>query len=112
MQRILNIVGWIGVAIVVAAVALKFRDEVFMQDRIATAVHTLSEQSQKVVGGLDAPLKILLFDQSERFPNYTDRLAQYKNASRQLSVEYVDGNLDPVRAKQFEILAFPTLVRQ
>ena len=170
MQRILNIVGWIGVAIVVAAVGLKYRGPVEWQrtailmawgglvlvllyplgqltrrqfkqlslaatsvlvvlgiliavnylanrralrwDLTANAVHTLSEQSQKVVSGLDAPLKILLFDQSDRFANYTDRLSQYKNASRQLSVEYVDGNLDPVRAKQFEIQAFPTLVLQ
>ena len=168
MQRILNIVGWIGFALVAVAVALRFwgpaewqfRAFVMMWtgvglvllypfslltrrqlknvslaatsvlvvlgililanylsnrrykrwDLTANAVHTLSEQSQKVVAGLDAPLKILLFDQSDRFPNYRDRLTQYQNASSQLSVEYVDGTLDPVRAKQYEVQAFPTLV--
>src|SRR5215207_6155140 len=111
MQRILNIIGWIGVAIVVAAVGLKYRGPVEWQrtailmawgglvlvllyplgqltrrqfkqlslaatsvlvvlgiliavnylanrrtmrwDLTANAVHTLSEQSQKVVSGLD-----------------------------------------------------------
>ena len=170
MQRILNIVSWIGVALVVVAFGLKLRGPVEWQrtaiimawsglglvllyplslltrrqfkqvslavisvlvvlaililvnylanrrsmrwDLTANAVHTLSEQSQKVVSGLDAPLKIMLFDQSDRFSGYTDRLSQYKNASPKVSVEYVDGQLDPVRAKQFEVQAFPTLVLQ
>jgi ABC-type uncharacterized transport system involved in gliding motility auxiliary subunit len=175
MQRILNIVGWIGTALVVAAVVLlKFgpggwdRYSFWMAlsglvlvllypigqlagqfnkrqakyasvaltsvlvvfgilvalnylsnrrlnkrwDLTANAVHTLSEQSQKVLAGLDAPLKITLVDRSERFDNYRERLSMYRDASRQVSIDYLDGELDPVKTKQFDVQAFPTLVLQ
>jgi ABC-type uncharacterized transport system involved in gliding motility auxiliary subunit len=81
-------------------------------DLTENAIHSLSEQSQKVVASLDAPLKILVFDRADRLGGYRDRLSQYEGASSRLSVEYVDGELDPVRAKQFEVQAFPTLVLQ
>src|SRR5688572_21476934 len=156
MQRILNIIGWIGTALVVAALGLRGANalgllesdwtqyamylawtglvcvllypigqwrEISAQfdrrqtryaslamtsvlivlgvliavnylsnrrnkrwDLTANQVHTLSEQSQKVLSGLDAPLKMILVDQSLRFDNYRERLAQYANASRQVSI--------------------------
>ena len=129
MQRILNIIGWIGTALVIVAVGLRIfgppgwdRYAMYMAwaglvcvllyplgqwreiaaqfnrrqaryasvaltslivvlgiliavnylsnrrhkrwDLTANSVHTLSEQSQKVLSGLDSPLKITLFDQS------------------------------------------------
>jgi ABC-type uncharacterized transport system involved in gliding motility auxiliary subunit len=81
-------------------------------DLTENAIHTLSEQSQKVVSGLDAPLRILVFDRVDRLGSYRDRLAQYENASRRISVEYIDSDLDPLRAREFEVQALPTLVLQ
>jgi hypothetical protein len=57
-------------------------------------VNTLSEQSEKVIGGLDAPMKLLLFDQAVNFDRHRERLTQYDDASNQVSVEYVDGDRD------------------
>ena len=81
-------------------------------DLSANAIYSLSEQSQKIVSGLDKPLKILVFGRADTLGSYRDRLSQYEGASRQVSVEYVDGDLDPVRSKQFEVQAYPTLVLQ
>ena len=178
MQRILNIIGWIGTALVVAAVGLvRFGPPDYQRyalwmvwtglvlvllypigqwreiaahfnrrqakyasvaltsvlvvlgiliavnylsnrrlnkrwDLTANAVHTLSEQSQKVLGGLDAPLKMTLVDRGDGFNRFRERLAQYSNASRQVTVDYLDGVLDPVKARQFDVQGFPTLVLQ
>ena len=177
MQRILNIIGWIGTALVVAAVGLRIfgppdyqRWAIYLAwtglafvllypigqwreiasqfnrrqaryatlaatsvlvvlgilvavnylstrrnarwDLTANQVHTLSEQSQKVLSGLDAPLQMILVDRVDRFENYRDRLAQYSNASNRVSIEYLDGDQDPVRARQYEVQAFPTLILQ
>lgn len=178
MQRILNIIGWIGTALVVVALGLRIfghgaydRYAIYMawsglvcvllypigqwreissqfnqrQTKYATvaatsvvvvlgiliavnylserrfskrwdltknAVHTLSDQSQKVVAGLDSPLTMTLVDRSQNFESYRDRLAQYQDASRQVRIEYLDGELEPVKAKQFDVQAFPTLVLQ
>ena len=49
-------------------------------DLTANQFNSLSEQSQKILAGLDAPLKMILVDQSLRFDAYRERLAQYANA--------------------------------
>lgn len=175
MQRILNVIGWIGTALVVAAVGIRLfapfewsQYAVYLAlaglvcvllypivqwrevagqfnrrqaryaslaatsvlvvlgiliavnylsnrrntrwDLTANQIHTLSEQSQKILSGLDAPLKMILIDQSLRFDQYRERLGQYVNASRQVSLEFVDGETDPLAAKKYEVQAFPTLV--
>jgi ABC-type uncharacterized transport system involved in gliding motility auxiliary subunit len=178
MQRLLNIIGWIGTAVVIGAVLLRLfgppgwdRYAVWMAwtglvlvllypigqwrevsrqfnrrqakyasvaatsvlvvfgilvalnylsyrrfnkrwDLTANAVHSLSEQSQKVLAGLDSPLKMTLVERTDRFGNYRERLAMYPAASRQVSVDYLDAELDPLKAKQFDVQAVPTLVLQ
>src|SRR4029079_8448232 len=42
-------------------------------DLTANAVHSLSEQSTKVLTGLDAPLKMTLVARSNQFNDYRDR---------------------------------------
>lgn len=79
-------------------------------DLTENQVNTLSEQSERVLGGLDAPLKLILFDQSLRFAAHQEQLSQYTSASNNVSVEYVDGDRDPARTKQYEVQSYPTLV--
>jgi ABC-type uncharacterized transport system involved in gliding motility auxiliary subunit len=178
MQRILNIIGWIGTALVIVAVGLRlFGHGAYDQYAVWTAwtglvlvllypigqwrevsahfnrrqakyasvaatsiivvlgiliavnylserrfskrwdltknsIHTLSDQSQKVLAGLDSPLKMTLVDRAQSFENYRDRLAQYQDASRRVTIDYLDGELDPAKAKAFDVQAFPTLVLQ
>jgi ABC-type uncharacterized transport system involved in gliding motility auxiliary subunit len=79
-------------------------------DLTANSVHTLSEQSQKVVKGLKTPLKLILIDRTTAFDQYRDRLSQYDYASDNVSVEYLDAEKDPVRVKQYGIQSVPTIV--
>jgi ABC-type uncharacterized transport system involved in gliding motility auxiliary subunit len=79
-------------------------------DLTENAVNSLSEQSEKVLGGLDAPMKFMLFDQNVNFDRHRERLSQYENTSRNIAVEYIDGDREPARTKQYEVQAYPTLV--
>jgi ABC-type uncharacterized transport system involved in gliding motility auxiliary subunit len=79
-------------------------------DLTANSVNSLSEQSDKVLKSLDAPLKLTLFDQTARFDQYRDRLSMYGDSSNRVTVEYVDGDREPARAKQAEIQAYPTIL--
>jgi ABC-type uncharacterized transport system involved in gliding motility auxiliary subunit len=174
MQRILDIIGWVGVALVVAAVAVRLLRpewnqyvmyllgaglvlvvlypifqwrEVVSQlgrrqsryaaiagtsvivvlgiliavnylsyrrsqrwDLTANSVNSLSEQSQKVLAGLEAPVKLILVDQGVNFDQYRSRLNMYDYASDQVSVEYLDAEVDPIRTKQYDIASVPTIV--
>jgi ABC-type uncharacterized transport system involved in gliding motility auxiliary subunit len=174
MQRILNILGWVGVALVVAAVGVRlFRPEwdryavytawaglvcVLLYpigqwrqiaasfsrrqskyatvtatsllvvlgiliavnylsnrrfkrwDLTANLVNSLSEQSLKVVGELESPLKMVVIDQGERLEQHRSRMTMYDEASNQVSVEFLDVVKEPVRAKNYGITAIPTVV--
>jgi ABC-type uncharacterized transport system involved in gliding motility auxiliary subunit len=79
-------------------------------DLTQNQVNSLSEQSEKVLGGLDAPVKFILFDQNVNFDRHRERLSQYDLASDRVSVEYVDGDREPARTKQYEVQSYPTLV--
>jgi ABC-type uncharacterized transport system involved in gliding motility auxiliary subunit len=79
-------------------------------DLTANSINSLSEQSEKVLSGLDAPMKLIVFDQRLNFDRHRERLDQYGQTSRQVSVEYIDAAQDPVRTRTYEIEAVPTLV--
>jgi ABC-type uncharacterized transport system involved in gliding motility auxiliary subunit len=79
-------------------------------DLTENQVNSLSEQTDKVLAGLDTPMKFILFDQSVNFDRHRERLSQYDDASDKISVEYVDGDRDPARTKQYEVQSYPTLV--
>jgi ABC-type uncharacterized transport system involved in gliding motility auxiliary subunit len=71
---------------------------------------SLSEQSIKVLQGLDAPVTFTVFDQSPNFPRFRDRLDAYDYESDRVSVEYVDIDRQPVRANQAQVTAPGTIV--
>jgi ABC-type uncharacterized transport system involved in gliding motility auxiliary subunit len=79
-------------------------------DLTANSVNTLSDQSLKVLSDLKSPLKLILVDRSLNFDQYRSRLSQYDYASDEVSVEYLDAEKDPLRAKQYGIQAIPTIV--
>jgi len=64
-------------------------------DLTANQVFSLSEQTLKVLHGLDAPAKLTVFDQAAAFDRYRDRLEEYTYQSKQLSVDYVDLDRQP-----------------
>lgn len=79
-------------------------------DLTANQYNSLSEQTEKVLSSLDAPMKLTMFDQRVNFPRYREHLDNYAQTSRQVSVEFVDAQQDPVRTRTYEVQALPTLV--
>ncbi len=76
-----------------------------------TAAHqnTLSEQTQKVLSKLDAPLTMIVFARQTDFERYRQSLREYPYASKKVSIEYVDPDRNPDRAKQYQIQTYGTI---
>jgi ABC-type uncharacterized transport system involved in gliding motility auxiliary subunit len=79
-------------------------------DLTANQQNSLSEQTIKVLQGLNAPVKITVFDRQTEFDRYRSRLEEYRYHSGQLSVEYVDPDTRPVVAREFDIQTYGTVV--
>jgi ABC-type uncharacterized transport system involved in gliding motility auxiliary subunit len=71
---------------------------------------TLSDQTTNVLRTLDAPLKMQVFEKSQEMQKFRDRLAEYVGASKKVSVEFVDPDLKPAVAKQYQIQSYGTVV--
>ena len=79
-------------------------------DLTANQVFSLSEQTLKVLRGLEAPAKITVFDVAANFDRFKDRLEEYTYQTKQLSVEYVDIDRNPARAKAANVQTAGTMV--
>jgi ABC-type uncharacterized transport system involved in gliding motility auxiliary subunit len=174
LKRILGLLGWLGVALVLAAVAIRFLKPEWQQwqswlalaglactllyilsqwreiarsfsgrnarfgtlaaasvavvlailvaiNYIAERRHTrwdlteskqfsLSDQTRKILGGLQKPVQIKVFTRSEDFERFRDRLEQYEYASKQVKVEYIDVEKKPAVANQYQIQSIGTVV--
>lgn len=78
-------------------------------DLTAAGQFSLSDQTKQVLAGLDQPLVIRAFYVNDVQP-VRDRLNEYEYQSKQVSVEYIDADRDPVQAQKFGITTVPTLV--
>ena len=81
-------------------------------DLTAAGSYTLSDQTVKILSGLKAPIKVLVFDEPTGFPRFRDSLTMYANASPNIQVEYVDVARDPARAREYAIVAPGTVVME
>jgi ABC-type uncharacterized transport system involved in gliding motility auxiliary subunit len=81
-------------------------------DLTAASSFTLSEQSTKVLSTLKTPVKVLVFEAPGGFQRFRDALGMYTNASSNVQVEYVDMDRDPVRAREYDIVAPGTVVME
>jgi ABC-type uncharacterized transport system involved in gliding motility auxiliary subunit len=79
-------------------------------DLTANQQFSLSDQTAKILAELKAPVKFLVFEQATGFDRFRSRLSGYEYASRQVSVEYIDADKYPVRAKEYEIQQYGTVV--
>jgi ABC-type uncharacterized transport system involved in gliding motility auxiliary subunit len=174
LKRILGLVGWLGVALVFAAVAIRFLKPEWQQwyfplaigglvctllyilsqwreiarsfsgrearfgtlaivsgvvvlailvalnylasrhnkrwDLTAAKQFTLSDQTRKILEGLQKPVSVKVFAQPDDFERFRDRLDQYQYASKQVTIEYVDAVKSPSRAKQYQVQQLGTVV--
>ena len=79
-------------------------------DLTAGKQYSLSDQTRKVLQGLQKPVRIKVFAGSDDFARFRERLDEYQYASRQVSVEYVDAVKRPALANQYNIQALGTVV--
>lgn len=79
-------------------------------DLTAAQQYSLSPQTQRVLEALEAPVSVLVFAREAEFPGYRDRLDEYSYVSSRVNVEYVDVDRNPVRARQYEVQAYGTIV--
>jgi ABC-type uncharacterized transport system involved in gliding motility auxiliary subunit len=79
-------------------------------DLTANKAFSLSDQTRKVLEGLDAPLHLMVFVREPDFPRFKDRLQEYEYLSKQVTTEYVDPDKKPAVARQNEVQQYGTIV--
>lgn len=78
-------------------------------DLTKNKIHTLSDQSSKLVKGLQKPLKAIYFGKLAEREKVKPLLDNLKGLSTKFEVEYVDPDKEPTRAKQNGIKKYNTL---
>ena len=81
-------------------------------DLTANKQYSLSEQSVKLLQGLKAPVKFMVFDQEANFERFRTRLEGYAYNSKQVQVEYIDADRRPVQTKQYNVDTYGTVVME
>jgi ABC-type uncharacterized transport system involved in gliding motility auxiliary subunit len=79
-------------------------------DTTAAKQFTLSDQTRKILEGLQKPVAIKVFAAPDEFQRFRDRLDEYQYASKQVSVEYIDAVKSPTRAQQYQVQQLGTVV--
>ena len=99
----------LALGILVAANYILSRQNV-RWDLTAAQQYSLSDQTRRVIEALETPISVLVFAREAEFPGYRDRLDEYSYVSSQVNVEYIDVDRNPVRARQYEVQAYGTIV--
>ena len=102
-----SVVAVLGILVILNYLAVRRSAQ---WDLTQNQIFSLSDQTLRILDGLDAPVRILLFDQEPQFATYRDRLDAYAGASEQVTVEYIDVDRNPTLAKQHEIQTYGTTV--
>lgn len=72
--------------------------------------YSLSDQTHKILKGLNRDVTIYAFDQERNFAERRDVLGMYASASNRLKVKYVDPNRQPALAKEYSVRSYGTIV--
>jgi ABC-type uncharacterized transport system involved in gliding motility auxiliary subunit len=79
-------------------------------DLTSAKQYTLSEQSKKVLQGLNKPVRVTVFARTDDFERFRNRLDEYQYVTKQLNVEYVDPEKRPELADRLKENALGTIV--
>jgi gliding motility-associatede transport system auxiliary component len=79
-------------------------------DMTAAKQFSISDQTKKVLQGLQKPVHIRVFDRSDGFARFHERLDEYQYISKQVNVEYLDMERRPALANQFQVQTPGTVV--
>ena len=78
-------------------------------DLTAGGQFSLSEQTRQILGSLDQPLVIRAFYVNSS-TEYRDRLDEYAYLSKQVQVEYIDADRNPIEAQKHGVTMAPTFL--
>ena len=81
-------------------------------DLTANKQYSLSDQSVKLLQSLKAPVKFIVFDKEDAFDRYRTRFSEYAYNSRQVQIEYVDPDKTPVKAREYKIESYGTIITE
>lgn len=70
-------------------------------DLTAAKQFSLSDQTRKVLEGLDKPMRVLVFARTDEFPRFRQRLQEYSYLSKNFNVEYIDPEKKPSLAQPY-----------
>ena len=65
--------------------------------------YSLSDQTKKVVGGLQDDIRILYFQRAAELAGGDERIKQYQALSPRVKAEFVDPYAKPVRAREYDV---------
>lgn len=81
-------------------------------DLTANKEYSLSDETVKLLKGLDSPVKVMVFDKPDNFDTFHSRLDAYAYESPKVDIEYIDADKRPVETKQFDVQTYGTIVIQ
>jgi len=99
----------VALGIVIAANYLSARENK-RWDLTAAKQNSLSEQTVKVLKGLDAPIKFTVFDKQTELDRFRTRIDEYAYQSKNVSAEYIDPDKKPVVAKEYGVDSYGTVM--
>ena len=79
-------------------------------DSTERKLYSLSDQTHKILEGLERDVIISYFDRTSQFAMAQDMLRRYENASNRVSVEYVDPDEDPIKTEAMNVRTYGTLM--
>jgi ABC-type uncharacterized transport system involved in gliding motility auxiliary subunit len=81
-------------------------------DLTANKQFSLSDQTRQILTSLKRPVVIRVFYGGEQssIQRFRDQLGEYAYLSKQVSLEYIDADKEPFKAKQYEIQSYGTVV--
>lgn len=101
---------YILVVLAVVVVANVLADRYSKQyDATSNKQYSLSEETHKIVGGLNHDATITYFNVSTRFAQGKDLLDEYASLSPKVNVDYVDPEKDPEAAREYGIETMPAV---
>ncbi|MCX6617463.1 MAG: GldG family protein [Acidobacteria bacterium] len=79
-------------------------------DLTANKQYSLSDQTKKIVRGLNRNVKIYCFDRERQFGRAKDLLDMYDRLSPKISVEYIDPDRKPAIARDLQVKSYGSII--
>jgi ABC-type uncharacterized transport system involved in gliding motility auxiliary subunit len=98
----------VGIGILIAVNYLAARQNK-RWDLTANKRYSLSDQTIKILRGLDGPVKFVVFDRPTNFDTFRGRLNEYGYNSSKLQISYVDPAKDLIQARQYGVQKYGTV---